>query len=249
MVEIYAGGDSAGGIFVTQCNNPASRKASIPNRCAATRRRYNWLLKWHIPKARRRAEKKAAAHRIEMMNSNLLRNLIMKRMYIVAAGIVASLGLGLTVPAHAHQGSMGEGMGHGAQGGGMGHGGMMHGKSDGMGHGGMMHGKSGGMGHGGMMQGMSGGTGHADMGHGAMGGGMGQGRMGGQSAGQQLMTPEEQTALREKMRNAATQEERQKLAEANRTEMQKRAKEKGITLPEGRGPRGGAGPNSETHKH
>lgn len=166
-----------------------------------------------------------------MMNSNLLRNLIMKRLYKVAAGIVASLGLGLTVPAHAHQGAMGEGIGHGAMGGGM------------------MHGKSGGMDHGGMMQGMSGGTGHAAMGHGAMGGGMGQGRMGGQSAGQQLMTSEEQTALREKMRNAATPEERQKLAEANRTEMQKRAKEKGITLPEGRGPRGGAGPNSEAHKH
>lgn len=129
----------------------------------------------------------------------------MKRSYKFAAGIVASLGLGMAVLAHAHQGSMGEGMGHG----------------------GMMHGMSGGMGHG------------------AMGGGMGQGRMGGQMAGQQLMTPEEHTAFREKMRSAATQEERQKLAEANRTEMQKLAKEKGITLPEGRGSRAGA----ETHKH
>ena len=143
----------------------------------------------------------------------------MKRSYKVAAGIVASLGLGMAVLAHAHQGSMGEGMGHGAMGGGMG--------------------------HGGMMQGMSGGMGHGGMGHGAMGGGMGQGRMGGQMGGQQLMTPEEQNALRDKMRSAATQEERQKLAEANRTEMQKRAKEKGITLPEGRGPRADA----EPHKH
>ena len=48
------------------------------------------------------------------------------------------------------------------------------------------------------------------------------------------MTPEERTAFGEKMRNAKTSEERQKLAEANRDEMQKRAKEKGITLPEHR---------------
>ncbi len=152
----------------------------------------------------------------------------MKHLYKAVAGIVASLGLGMTFLAHAHQGSMGEGTGHGAMHGGMGHGGM---------------------GHGGMMQGMSGGTGHAGMGHGAMGGGMGQGRMGGQTLGQQLMTPEEHTAFREKMRNAATPEERQTLAEANRAEMQKRAKEKGISLPEGRGPRVGAAPGSETHKH
>ncbi len=68
----------------------------------------------------------------------------------------------------------------------------------------------GGMGHemkGGMMQGMHGGKGHDAM------------------AGKQLMTPEERTAMREKMRNAATPEERQKLAEANHAEMEKRAKE------------------------
>ncbi len=53
-----------------------------------------------------------------------------------------------------------------------------------------------------------------------------------------LATPEERTAMREKMRNAATPEERQKIAEANHAEMQKRAKEKGITLPEARGPHG-----------
>jgi Spy/CpxP family protein refolding chaperone len=64
-------------------------------------------------------------------------------------------------------------------------------------------------------------------------GGMGHGPMGaGPAAAQQLMTPEEQTALREKMQNAKTPEERQKLAQANRAEMEKRAKEKGITLPE-----------------
>lgn len=69
-------------------------------------------------------------------------------------------------------------------------------------------------------------------------GGMQHGMQGGMrhGAGQQLMTPEERTALHEKMRNAKTPEERQKIAEATRTEMQKRAQEKGITLPEHRGP-------------
>ena len=59
--------------------------------------------------------------------------------------------------------------------------------------------------------------------------GMGHGPMGGSpAAAQQLMTPEE----------------RQKLAEANRAEMEKRAKEKGITLPQPHGPRAGFGPQS-----
>ena len=70
-------------------------------------------------------------------------------------------------------------------------------------------------------------------------GGMGQGPMG----GQQLLTPEERSAFQERMRNAKTPEERQKLVEANRTEMQKRAKEKGITLPQPHGPRAGFGPH------
>lgn len=82
---------------------------------------------------------------------------------------------------------------------------------------------------------------------GAMMGGMGPGAMkggpAGPAAGQQLMTPEERTALVEKMRTAKTPEERQKVAAANHTEMQKRAKEKGITLPEQRGPGAGFGPN------
>ena len=80
----------------------------------------------------------------------------------------------------------------------------------------------------------------------AMKGGMGSGRMAGGpagfAAGQQLMTPEERTAHQEKMRSAKTPEERQKLAEATRTEMQKRAKEKGITFPETPGPGAGFGP-------
>jgi len=86
---------------------------------------------------------------------------------------------------------------------------------------------------GGMQHGMKGG----------MGPGAGHGPAG-QGAGHALMTPEERTALQEKMRNAKTPEERQKLAEATRTEMQKRAKEKGITLPEGRGPRFGTTPQA-----
>jgi hypothetical protein len=77
------------------------------------------------------------------------------------------------------------------------------------------------------------------MGHGPMSAGAA-----GHGAAQQLMTPDERTALMEKMRNAATPEERQKIAEATRTEMQKRAKEKGITLPEHRGPHFGATPQA-----
>ncbi len=97
---------------------------------------------------------------------------------------------------------------------------------------------------------------------GAMGGGMGPGMMDGSQHGmqgqaqqgprgargpqaaQQLMTAEERTALQEKMRNAKTPEERQQIAAATHTEMQKRAKDQGITLPEGRGPRSGFGPNA-----
>jgi hypothetical protein len=72
---------------------------------------------------------------------------------------------------------------------------------------------------------------------GEMGGAMGPGAMG----GQQLMTPEERTALMDKMRNAKTPEERQKIAEANRAEMEKRANEKGIALPGPHGPGMGFG--------
>ena len=48
--------------------------------------------------------------------------------------------------------------------------------------------------------------------------------------------------MREKMRNAATFDERRALAAANQAEMQKRAKEKGITLPDTRGPHYGHEP-------
>jgi hypothetical protein len=58
---------------------------------------------------------------------------------------------------------------------------------------------------------------------------------------EKLTTPEERTAFREKMRSA-TPEQRQQLAAANRTEMQRRAAERGVTLPEASGPmRGGHG--------
>jgi len=119
----------------------------------------------------------------------------MKQSYKIAAGVVASLGLGIAVAtAYAQPGQMGGGMEHG--------------------QGGMQHG------------GMGGGAGHG--------------------AGQQLMTPEERTALQEKMRNAKTPEERQQIATATRTEMEKRAKEKGITLPEHRGPHFGGTPQAPT---
>ncbi len=155
----------------------------------------------------------------------------MRQSYKFAAGMVASLGLGFAVAtAYASPGQMGAGMEHGK-------GGMHHGMAEGTQHGkgGMQHGAKEGMRHG------KGGEQHgAQHGRDAAGGhGAGHG------AGAQLMTPEERTALREKMRNA-TPEERQQIAAATRAEMQKRAQEKGITLPEGRGPRRGA---TTEHQH
>jgi len=60
--------------------------------------------------------------------------------------------------------------------------------------------------------------------------------------GYELMTPEERQAYADKMRAAKTPEERTKLRDEHRAEMQKRAKEKGVTLqePQRRGaPKGG----------
>lgn len=134
----------------------------------------------------------------------------MKQAHKYAAGVIASLGLGLAIAtAYAHPGQMDGETGHGMKGS-------------------MQHGVKGGMQHGGM----SGGAGHG--------------------AGQQLMTPEERTALREKMRNAKSPEERQQIAAANRAEMQKRAKEKGVTLHEGHGHRRGTTPQAPAtteHQH
>jgi hypothetical protein len=98
----------------------------------------------------------------------------------------------------------------------------------------------GGMGHGHKMEGKGHGHGMEGKGHGHGMEGKGHGHRGGSGPMAQLMTPEERTAMHEKMRNAATPEERQALREANRAEMQKRAAEKGITLPErGAGRHGG----------
>lgn len=93
------------------------------------------------------------------------------------------------------------------------------------------------------------------------------------AAGEQLMTPQERDALREKMQGAKTPQERQALAAGNRAEMERRAKEKGITLPTdgtahagmggmgtgtdgmhgmhgmGMGGKGGPGPAGAEHKH
>ncbi len=60
--------------------------------------------------------------------------------------------------------------------------------------------------------------------------------------GYQLMTAEERTAYQQKMRAATTWEERQKIRDEHRALMDQRAKEKGVTLAEPRGPRQGAGP-------
>lgn len=144
----------------------------------------------------------------------------MKRTYKIAMGIVAASGLALCAAvAQAHPG-MGGGMGSWGACGGTGPSGTgPSGACDGTGP-----------------WGMGGGMGPWGMGHGR--GAMGYGPMGGGFAAQQLMSPEERTALVDKMRNAKTPEERFKLAEENRAEMVKRAQEKGITLPEHRGPMG-----------
>jgi hypothetical protein len=97
--------------------------------------------------------------------------------------------------------------------------------------------------HAGMQDGMRGGHGPAGMQHG----------MQGTAAAQQLITPEERTATMEKMRAAKTPEEREQIATAMRTEVQKRAAEKGITLPEPHGSRFGTAapttPGTPGHTH
>jgi hypothetical protein len=109
---------------------------------------------------------------------------------------------------------------------------MEHGAQQGQ-HQGMQGGM--GMGHG-QKQGMTQGATHGHGNHGS-------------NAAQSLVTPEERTAMQEKMRTAKTPEERQQIASANHAEMQKRATEKGITLSENRGPQGrGMGPNAG-HQH
>jgi len=133
--------------------------------------------------------------------------------------IAIALTLGVTA-AYAHPGQMRGTMEHGVQG---------------SQHQGMQHGMKG------SMQGMN----HCGDNHAKHGETGGHGSHGTQS----LVTPEERSAMQEKMRAAKTPEERQQIASANRAEMQKRATEKGITLPEHRGPQGRSmGPNAG-HQH
>ncbi len=64
--------------------------------------------------------------------------------------------------------------------------------------------------------------------------------------GWQLMTPEERTEHRAKMRAAKTDAEREKIRKEHHDKMKARAKERGATLPEEPRPRDGAGPDSSS---
>lgn len=86
---------------------------------------------------------------------------------------------------------------------------------------------------------------------GGMANGMGPGMMRGQMMEQnanmkimrELMTPSERLAIMDKMIDAKTVEERQAIMTTTHTEMEKRAKEKGIALPAGHGPQMMSGRN------
>jgi len=56
--------------------------------------------------------------------------------------------------------------------------------------------------------------------------------------GSQLMTKQERVEFRQKMRNAQTTEEREQLRLEHHAQMQERAKEKGLTLPDEPMPKG-----------
>ena len=58
--------------------------------------------------------------------------------------------------------------------------------------------------------------------------------------GYRMMSDAERNEYRERMRNARSAEERQRIRDEHRQVMETRAKERGVTLPEPRGP--GAGP-------
>lgn len=64
--------------------------------------------------------------------------------------------------------------------------------------------------------------------------------------GYQLMTPQERDAHRSKMRSAKTAAEQERIRADHHKQMQARAKERGVTLPDappaGRGPGTGPGP-------
>lgn len=99
-------------------------------------------------------------------------------------------------------------------------------------------------------QGPMGGSGPMGMmAQGPMGNGVGPGLMRGQmmqaqitgpnspmKTMQQLMTPAERLVMMDKMADAKSWDERQAIMSTTHAEMEKRAKEKGITLPTGHGP-------------
>lgn len=91
-------------------------------------------------------------------------------------------------------------------------------------------------------QGPMGGSGYMGngVGPGGMHGGVTQGQMMGQNANvtimRELMSPAERLAMMDQMIDAKTVSERQEIMIKNHAEMEKRAKEKGITLPSGYGP-------------
>lgn len=107
-----------------------------------------------------------------------------------------------------------------------------------------------------LAQGGGGGGGGAGGGMGRGGGqGMGQGQgMGrgsttaddGQIYGRQLMTQEEMNRYRQRMRNAKTAQEREQIRAENHKQMQERARQRGVTLPDeppaNRGPGSMKGP-------
>ena len=78
------------------------------------------------------------------------------------------------------------------------------------------------------------------MGPGMMHGPMMYNQMMGQNSNmkvmRELMTPAERLAMMDKMMDAKTPQERQAIMTSTHAEMEKRAKEKGITLPTGHGP-------------
>lgn len=73
---------------------------------------------------------------------------------------------------------------------------------------------------------------------------------GDQIYGSQLMTQQERNEYQAKMRTAKTPEEREQIRKEHHNQMQARAKERGVTLPDeppargdGMGPGGGMGPH------
>ena len=93
---------------------------------------------------------------------------------------------------------------------------------------------------------MGGGNGHG-MGPGMMEGGMMRNQVMGSNSNmkvmRELMTPAERLSMMDKMMDAKTPEERQAIMTSVHAEMEKRAKEKGITLPAEHGPQMMSGRN------